>query len=54
VDRHENIGKGTLGLEPFRRMMRDRRLDHIPIILETPDVTLWPAEIELLKRMAAE
>jgi deoxyribonuclease IV len=51
VDRHENIGKGTLGLEPFRRIMRDARLDHIPIILETPDETLWPEEIRLLNLM---
>ena len=36
VDRHENIGKGTLGLEPFRSLVNDSRFDHIPGILETP------------------
>jgi len=35
-DRHEAIGEGTLGAEPFRRIMRDARLAHVPKILETP------------------
>ncbi len=36
VDRHEHIGKGTLGLEPFRFIMNDQRFVKIPKILETP------------------
>jgi len=36
VDRHEHIGKGALGLEPFRFIMNDPRLAHLPKILETP------------------
>ena len=48
VDRHANIGKGFLGIEPFKRIMRDSRFDNIPIILETPDETLWQGEIEML------
>ncbi len=48
VDRHENIGKGLLGLDVFRRIVNDIRFDDIPIILETPDETLWKEEIELL------
>ncbi len=36
VDRHEHIGKGTLGSEPFRYIFNDKRLAHIPKILETP------------------
>jgi deoxyribonuclease-4 len=48
VDRHESIGKGTLGLEPFRWIMNDPRLEGIPLILETPDESLWPEEIKLL------
>lgn len=51
VDRHESIGKGTLGMEPFRHIMKDGRLDGIPLILETPDETLWPEEIKLLRRL---
>ena len=35
-DRHELIGEGSLGLEPFRRLMSDPRFAGIPKILETP------------------
>jgi deoxyribonuclease-4 len=35
VDRHEHIGKGCLGLEPFRRLLNDKRFVHLPMILET-------------------
>lgn len=35
-DRHANIGKGYMGLEPFRLIMNDDRLNDIPLILETP------------------
>lgn len=35
-DRHEGIGAGTLGLEPFRRLVNDERLRHVPKVLETP------------------
>jgi deoxyribonuclease IV len=52
VDRHASLGKGTLGLEPFRWIMQDGRMNDIPIILETPDETLWPEEIALLKKLA--
>jgi deoxyribonuclease-4 len=36
VDRHEHIGKGKIGLEAFRVIMRDRRFRKIPKVLETP------------------
>lgn len=36
VDRHEHIGQGHLGLEPFRRLVNDRRFRHLPMLLETP------------------
>jgi deoxyribonuclease-4 len=36
VDRHEHIGDGRLGLAPFRWLLNDPRLRHIPMILETP------------------
>ncbi len=48
VDRHESIGKGSLGLDPFRFIVNDPRLDEIPMILETPDNSIWPEEITLL------
>jgi len=35
-DRHEAIGAGSLGPEPFRRLMLDERLRHVPKVLETP------------------
>ena len=36
LDRHEHIGKGELGLEPFRMILNDKRFDNIPMCLETP------------------
>jgi deoxyribonuclease-4 len=36
VDRHEHIGQGFLGLEPFRRIVNDRRFRDLPMLLETP------------------
>ena len=49
VDRHDSIGKGLLGMEFFERFMNDPRFDNIPLILETPDETLWAEEIKLLQ-----
>ncbi|UCG27680.1 MAG: deoxyribonuclease IV [Bacteroidales bacterium] len=48
VDRHELIGKGILGREVFRRIMNDPRFDGLPIILETPDESMWKEEIRFL------
>ncbi len=48
VDRHESIGKGALGLDAFRLIIDDPRFDEIPMILETPDNSIWPEEITLL------
>ena len=48
VDRHDSIGKGFLGEDVFRRIMNDGRFDDMPLILETPDETLWEEEISLL------
>lgn len=48
VDRHDSIGKGLMGLDVFKRIMADSRFDRIPIILETPDETIWGEEIALL------
>ena len=36
VDRHEHIGKGCLGLAPFRRIVNDPRFSKLPMLLETP------------------
>ena len=53
VDRHESLGKGHLGWEPFRAVMCDARCANLPLILETPDEDLWPKEIERLLEMRA-
>ena len=36
LDRHEQIGKGTMGLGPFRRLLNDPRFSHAAFIAETP------------------
>ncbi len=36
LDRHEHIGQGTMGAEPFRRLLRDQRFAHCAFIAETP------------------
>src|SRR4029077_19467836 len=36
VDRHPHISQGQLGLEPFRRIVNDRRFRDLPMLLETP------------------
>lgn len=50
-DRHESIGKGTLGLEAFENIMRDENIDEIPLILETINPEIWADEIKLLRQM---
>lgn len=52
IDRHASIGEGTLGTDFFRRMMRDPRFDDMPLILETPDESIWAREIALLYSLA--
>ncbi len=36
VDRHEQIGQGKMGIEPFRFLLNDRRFRRVPMYLETP------------------
>jgi deoxyribonuclease-4 len=36
LDRHEHIGEGTIGIEPFRWLLNDPRFDHSAFIAETP------------------
>jgi len=36
LDRHEHIGLGQLGLEPFRLLLNDPRFAQLPMVLETP------------------
>ncbi len=51
VDRHDSLGKGSLGIDTFKWIMQDSRFAGIPLILETPDDTIWAEEIKLLKEM---
>ena len=51
VDRHETLGNGFLGKEFFSRFMHDSRFDNMPIILETPEPSLWAQEIEWLRSL---
>lgn len=63
VDRHEHIGKGCLGLEPFRMLLNDPRFANHPMLLETPkletpeskrrsDVDPWDARnLRTLRRL---
>jgi deoxyribonuclease-4 len=36
LDRHEHIGQGTMGVEPFRRLLNDKRFAHAAFVAETP------------------
>ncbi len=47
VDRHEHIGEGTLGLEPFRRLVNDARFAEMPGFVETD--SRWKENIEALR-----
>jgi len=49
VDRHAHIGKGTLGLEPFRMILNDTRFKRVPMILETPKGPDMKEDVENLR-----
>jgi deoxyribonuclease-4 len=51
VDRHHSLGEGEIGLDAFRFLMNDSRMDDIPLILETINPDIWPEEIKLLYSM---
>jgi deoxyribonuclease-4 len=54
-DRHERIGKGTLGVATFERIVNDPRTRDLPMILETPnDLEGYGDEIRLLRMLARE
>jgi deoxyribonuclease-4 len=53
VDRHAPLGAGEIGWPCFEYLMKDERFNHIPLVLETTDETLWPAEIAQLKAWAS-
>lgn len=51
VDRHEHIGKGYIGKEGFKNIMNDKRLKHIPKILETPKGKEQLEDLENIKTL---
>jgi deoxyribonuclease-4 len=53
VDRHESLKKGVMGEDVFRRIMNDSRFDNMPLILETPDESLWEEEIKWLYQLVS-
>jgi deoxyribonuclease IV len=66
VDRHEHIGRGCLGVEPFRRLLHDERFSGLPLLIETEKstastkpnlITVDPldcANLSTLRRLRAE
>jgi len=55
LDRHEHIGQGTIGNEPFRRLLNDPRFAHAAFIAETPvdDDGDEERNVKVLKSLAA-
>lgn len=49
VDRHHSLGKGEIGLDAFKFIMQDKRINNIPLILETIEPSLWEEEIKILR-----
>ncbi|MBE6378386.1 MAG: deoxyribonuclease IV [Lentisphaerae bacterium] len=54
LDRHSPLGAGTLGMGLFEKIAADSRFDNIPLILETPDESLWSQEIAHLRQIATQ
>jgi deoxyribonuclease-4 len=52
VDRHESLGAGLLGIDVFTCIMKDKRFENIPLVLETPNEEIWAQEIQQLLAMA--
>lgn len=52
IDRHESLGRGKIGLDAFKLIMQDSRLNDIPLILETIDSSLWKQEITMLQNFS--
>jgi len=52
TDRHESIGRGNIGPDAFRMLMKDTRFNGIPCVLETPNEEIWANEVETLQKWA--
>ncbi len=54
VDRHAPLGEGFLGINAFKLIMQDDRINNIPLILETPEPERWSKEISLLREFSKQ
>lgn len=52
VDRHASLGQGEIGWTAFHLIAKDTRLEHIPLILETPNPDIWSTEIATLRNIS--
>jgi deoxyribonuclease-4 len=53
IDRHEHIGQGQIGLEPFRWLVNDPELRDVPLIVETPEAeTMHGVNLDTLRGLA--
>ena len=48
VDRHHSLGMGEIGWDAFKYIMKDERVNDIPLVLETIDESIWAREIRAL------
>jgi deoxyribonuclease-4 len=54
-DRHQSIGQGHIGTEPFRELMHHPAMQNVPLILETPGAEPeHGAEVQILKKLRAK
>lgn len=51
VDRHEHIGEGKIGLDPFGQILNDSRFREIPKVIETPKTVPVESDLENLRRL---
>jgi deoxyribonuclease-4 len=55
LDRHARVGQGTMGLQTFRRLVKDPRFCGLPMVVETPGpVDEWKKEVALLRSLRDE
>jgi endonuclease IV len=51
VDRHQHIGEGELGLEPFRFLLNDPRFKRIPKVIETPKTVETESDLKNMRTL---
>ncbi len=52
IDRHASLGEGSIGKDALAYFLLDQRLNAVPFILETPNPTIWAAELEWMKSVS--